>query len=137
MRAPDITHIKVKHGRCSICGHHGDDCTGSEYPEHDRLKAVSEYSQQIGQFLDWLKSERVFLSREHHHSDDCFEDGIKDCGFSVGDLAQDYERIEDRLARYFEIDLKKIETEKREMLASLRVSHANREIRKELALEDK
>lgn len=134
MRAPDIEHVKVKHGRCSFCGHHGDDCTGSEYPEHDRLHSIKEYSEQIGAFLEWLSDDGVVLARKHKHTDGCYEDGERVCGESSGELAYNYQRIEERLARYFEIDLNKIEKEKREMLAAIRVNHAQRKIREELAI---
>lgn len=23
-------HVKVRHGQCKVCGHHGDDCTGMD-----------------------------------------------------------------------------------------------------------
>jgi hypothetical protein len=28
----------------------------SDYPEHDKLRAIHEQSQAIGEFLDWLRS---------------------------------------------------------------------------------
>lgn len=134
MRAPDIEHVKIKHGRCSFCGHHGDDCTGERYPEHARLKSISEYSQQIGAFLDWMAEDGVVLSREHEHSDGCWESGSRVCGVSKGELAFDYAPTTQRLGRYFEIDEDKIEIEKREMLAEIRTASATRKVRAELGL---
>lgn len=124
-------HLKIKHGRCSICGRHGNDCTGSEYPEHDKLKAISEYSQQIGAFLEWMKSDGIRLSRPHVHTRDCDNNW---CDYDMAQLVHDNESIQDRLARYFEIDQNKLDHEKREMLAAIRMEHAKDEIRKELAL---
>jgi hypothetical protein len=133
-RAPDIEHIKVKRGRCSFCGQHAEECNGEQYPEHARLHSVVEYSTQIGAFLDWMGEDGVILSREHRHLKSCYDDGNRLCGLSSDELAFDHEPIEKRLARYFDIDLNKIEAEKREMLAEIRTAHATREIRKELAL---
>ena len=120
MTPPQITHVKIKHGRCSICGHHGADCTGSEYPEHDRLKSISEYSQQIGAFLEWLQEDGVVLARISKRNGDR--------------LLFDHQSIPERLARYFDIDQNKLETEKREMLAAIRVESAKQKIRQELAI---
>lgn len=140
MRAPEITHIKIKHGRCNICGHYGDDCTGERYPEHARLKAIQEYSQSIGEFLEWLQVEDgIRLVREHEHSPACYDEDDRRqvwplCELGDGQLIADYEAIDKRLARYFGIDQNKLETEKREMLAEMRMAHAEKKIRQELAL---
>lgn len=65
----------------------------SDYPEHDKLSAVKSETQAQGEFLQWV----------------CDEEGI-------------YLRrsINELLAEYHEIDLDKIETEKRAMLAKIR-----------------
>lgn len=63
----------------------------SEYPEHDRLQAVHVESQAQGELLEWLRDYK----------------GI-------------YLDITTILAEYHEIDLNKIETEKRAMLAEIR-----------------
>lgn len=65
----------------------------SEYPEHDRLRAVHGESQAQGEFLEWLTSEK---------------------GIYLG------QGIAEILAEYHGIDLKKIDTEKREMLQKIR-----------------
>lgn len=75
-------------------------------PEHRKLKAVSGKSQIIGEFLDWL---------EH-------EDGATICKLRDEDYCPTYEKIEDLLARYFDIDQNKLEAEKRRMLRDLRNS---------------
>lgn len=76
----------------------------SDYPEHDKLTAIQEESQTIGEFLDT-------------------------CGYALceikGGLTKDRfipvrKPITDILAEYFCIDQQKIEAEKRAMLESMR-----------------
>ena len=63
-----------------------------KYPEHVRMRAVSELSRKIGQFLDWMLEN----------------------GYDLNDLPP-----EKLLAMYFEIDLKKISDEKDAMVEEL------------------
>lgn len=77
-----------------------------ETTECDRLATVSGDSQTIGEFLDWLQHERA--------------KAVTLC------ILSDYDRfvplrvrIEQLLAEYFEIDLDKVERERRGVLAAL------------------
>jgi hypothetical protein len=74
-------------------------------PEHDKLHAVKDESQVIGTFLDWLQGEGM-------------------CVAQFDDSEEQYwpvrERIEQLLAKYFDIDLVKLEKEKVTMLEELR-----------------
>lgn len=91
------------------------------YVEHDRVAAVKAESQAIGQFLEWLSEEGLELARRHEHADGCYdEDGRLACGYRRDELAAEHSSIEVLLARYFDIDLNKLEAEKRAMLARLR-----------------
>lgn len=93
----------------------------SRYPEHAKLESVKEKSQTIGEFLDWLQTEQaVVLTREHQHSEFCYEDGDCVCGAQRGDLTPVISPIPQWLARYFSIDEEKLESEKRQMLDALR-----------------
>ena len=75
------------------------------YPECEKLKKVHEKSQTIGEFLEWLEGEKgVVLMVEK-------EDETYPISFQY--------HTEGLLAEYFEIDLKKVEAERREMLADL------------------
>lgn len=74
----------------------------SDYPEHDKLKAISEESQTIGAFLD--NSEYHICEYDERH----------------GRFFPAPKSITQILADYFDIDLNKIEEEKRQMLESLR-----------------
>lgn len=80
-------------------------------PEHDKLFAVQPQSEIIGQFLEWLASDGVTLARWDQH-----------VNFDV--LHPDYEPIQQRLARYFGIDLATIEQEKRAILAGIRAANS-------------
>jgi hypothetical protein len=74
----------------------------SEYPEHDKLAAVRDQSQAIGQFLD-LGPYRL-----------CEFDEYSGEFLAVG------RSIPEVLADWFDIDLDRLEREKRAMLARLR-----------------
>lgn len=125
--------------------------------EHDKLHAVREKSQAIGEFLDWLDEKGIRLARYHEHADGCYEPHVHDygcsdscgarkndgkhshpfagcslrceketnriCGWRDDALAPIHTSIEKLLAEYFEIDLDKLEREKRAMLAELRKAH--------------
>ena len=78
----------------------------SEYPEHDRLAAVADESQRIGEFLEWLTLSGIVLASwvpgliEHR-------------------LAPIPDSTEQILARYFDIDLKRLADEKHAMYLRL------------------
>ncbi len=73
------------------------------YTEHERMKAVKGESQVIGSFLEWLQDKGIEL---HLFKDD--------------DCAPVRKSIEQILAEYFEISLKKVEKEKRKMIEDFR-----------------
>ena len=79
----------------------------SEYPECDKLSKVSKESHIIGAFLDWCNSEGVHLATYY-----------EDRGLVV-----DRRSIEQVLADYYDIDLDKVEEERRHILEMQR--HAN------------
>lgn len=75
-------------------------------PECEKLRAVKEKSQAIGEFLDWLSSQGIVLAAWN-------TDGCDRLELRRGS-------IEELLAEYFNIDLDKVETEKRALLDDLR-----------------
>ena len=79
----------------------------SEYPEHDKLKAVMEKSQAIGEFIDG--NEKYVLA-----------EWMKVEGFSYLQLVPVGRPINDILAEYFGIDMCTLESEKRAMLEKLK-----------------
>lgn len=74
------------------------------YPEHRKVKATMDKSQAIEEFLEWLKQD--------HDTELCESDYTGP--FPVGSRVQEF------LAEYFEIDLKRLEAEKRAMLDEIR-----------------
>lgn len=85
----------------------------SEYPEHDKLAAISDESQAIYDFIVWLGDEKAVQlcgkrdGRPDHNSWEC---PWMPVGASIRDL----------LAEHFGIDMQRIEHEKRAMLDALR-----------------
>jgi hypothetical protein len=76
----------------------------TQYPEHEKLHAVKDKSQAIGEFLEWLGGRYVFANYR------------KDSEW----LRPENLNIQRELAEYFEIDLDKIEEEKQAILAEVR-----------------
>jgi len=76
----------------------------SKYPECEKLAAVSEKSQAIGGFLEWLQGfKQVELAK--------WGDNDR--------LYPEYIVIESLLAEYFEIDMNKVEKERRQILEDI------------------
>lgn len=73
--------------------------------ELEKMHAVKEKSQAIGEFLEWLISDKELVI------------GRWD---SDGTLHPKYVSIENLLAEFFGIDLKKVEKEKRAILDKIR-----------------
>jgi hypothetical protein len=93
----------------------------NDYPEHNKLRAIQPFSQKIGEFLDWLEEQKIELVMHHEHSSACEdENGDHKCGYCNGEEQPIYESKEKMLARFFEIDLKKLDMEKEEMLNQIR-----------------
>ena len=102
-----------------------------EYPEHEKLAKIKEQSQAIGEFLEWLESK--------HRSICKWQEGITEAdriidafatahGKGNPDINEEPERgwfpicqsIEKTLAEFFNIDLNKLEQEKRQILEEIR-----------------
>lgn len=77
------------------------------YPEHEKLKAISDKSQAIGEFLDWLPSQGIALH------------DLNQCNFGQDKFEPVRQSIHELLAEYFQIDQKLIDQEKEAMLASI------------------
>lgn len=85
----------------------------ADYPECERMSAVADDSHKLGAFLDWLNEQGIHLAK--------YED-IE--GYRDPVLVFHGERYEELLARYFDIDLDKVEREKRAMLDVLRKANS-------------
>jgi len=76
----------------------------SDYPEHQKMGAIKEQSQTIGEFLDWLFSKGVILAHYQGQLDELMPRDMN---------------ITNLLAAYFNIDLEKIEEERQQMIDEL------------------
>jgi hypothetical protein len=92
-------------------------------PELDKMRAVSEQSQAIGEFLDmseYVLAQWVDCTSEFH--EELGDQGSYYTCWEAHHLVEVHQSIEEILADYFEIDLKKVESERREIIAALRSS---------------
>ncbi len=114
--------------------------TEAKYPEHERMEKVSQESQSIGEFLEWLSEKGIEMGRIHSHDDgchgphnrmNCISEFAKPChcppertdlicGWHEDEMMPTRDSMEDLIAEFFGIDLTKIEKEKREMIEDLR-----------------
>lgn len=85
-----------------------------EYPQHEKLATVKDLSQEIGVFLDWLDEQDWHLGEWDEN------------GFGEQELFLIRLNSNQILARFFEIDLDKLEEEK------LRILEGQRELNKEV-----
>lgn len=79
-------------------------------PELDKMLAVKDESQKIGEFLEWLGQESLLICGFD-------ESGCDECGNQLYPTRSTREQL---LADYFEIDLNKCEQERQQLLANLR-----------------
>lgn len=85
-----------------------------EYSECEKIGKVKDQSQAIGEFIDWLQSEKgIVFARYHIEGKDPIVDYLKK-------LIPVHLSMEKTLAEFFDIDLNKVEEERRAMLDDLR-----------------
>lgn len=86
------------------------------YPENAKLDEISDKSQEIGEFLEWLRS-GDYESREDLGGIElaCHRMRGRSCRREA-ELSPTRVPVNDLLAAYFEIDQDKIEAEKRAMI---------------------
>jgi hypothetical protein len=85
-------------------------------PELDKMKAVQDKSQAIGEFLEHLGEKGLVICCYASRQDE------EKTGYEEGDLIPLHNSIEKNLADYFGIDLNKVEQERRALLDELRQS---------------
>lgn len=81
----------------------------SDYPEHDKLKALNGHNQTVGQFLEWLSEQGIDLCR--------YDDSVSK--YHPYPITDSHTSL---MAKFFEIDENKLEAEKLAMLTSLRTA---------------
>jgi hypothetical protein len=106
----------------------------TEYPECEKMLSVQEKSQAIGEFLEWLQSGEadntkfkrvIFLGARRivsEHNDGKPMEDEDDWYVSDHFVDPIHYNIEELLAKFFGIDLAKVEEEKRAMLEEARNS---------------
>ena len=82
----------------------------SDHPEHEKLAAIKDKSQTIGEFLEWLPTQGITLCTYYYGRKKGDDGGYCPAAASTTAL----------LAKFFDIDLDKLESEKQQMLDSLR-----------------
>lgn len=83
------------------------------YPECEKVRAVRDKSQAIGDFLTWLRHEKGVILCRH------VEDRNYPQPFSYN--------INSLLAEFFDIDREKVEAEKQDILTTMREMNERRE----------
>lgn len=105
-----------------------------EYPEHEKLRAIADKSQAIGEFLDWLSLPAaeggkgvVLTERACPHGywpmEECKESRYCRRGEESVQFWPFRSSTTKLLAEFFKIDLDKIEEEKRAMLDAIRAAN--------------
>jgi hypothetical protein len=100
-------------------------------PECDKLLKVREFSQKIGEFIEWLKQEQgiVFCRANNSARHDTFYElahhirpdvEARAAHRLMDDPPATAVTTQNLLAAFFEIDLDKVEDEKQALLAELR-----------------
>ena len=100
-------------------------------PECDKMAAVREKSQAIGDFLEWLQSgepfqnlpfkRSIFLAAYEVEAEDSDGEMLPEDEWCTGDTLLPYAYNTERLlAQFFGIDLDKVEQERRAMLEEIR-----------------
>ena len=72
----------------------------SRYPELAKAAHVAEETQIIGDFMDWLESQKCIVLAEPSHD------------YGSDQLMPTWKSADQLLAEYFGVDLKKLEEEK-------------------------
>ena len=101
-----------------------------KYPEHQKLQNVADKSQAIGGFLEWLTSTKGIRTAKYvkvchdeiiQSEEDVPEEDRSDI---YEELVPEHLDINKILAEYYEIDLNKLELEKRAMLDEIRAHNS-------------
>lgn len=88
-----------------------------KHPECEKMLAVREDSQKIGEFLEWLESKKItfFEWKEREYNEEMDEYIPEESGY----CPYHYD-MESLLAEFFGIDLDKVEQERRQILDEIR-----------------
>jgi hypothetical protein len=79
----------------------------SQFPEHSKLEKISDKSQAIGEFIEWMHTQGFHMGT--------WEDDLGEVRFWPASLS-----ITQQLAKFYDIDLETLEDEKLQMLEQQR-----------------
>ena len=90
--------------------------------ECEKVAKIRDKSQVVGEFLDWLQIQNIYLCTEHEHGDGCMDEmGHQICELQDGELTYYCEETTEQLiAEFFDIDLKKFKEERLKILKNIR-----------------
>jgi hypothetical protein len=80
----------------------------SKYPEHEKLQALGGKNQTVGDFIEWLGQCGIVLAEFDKHDD----------------LRSAHKSRDHLIAEFFELNLSKLEAEKRQMLDDIRAKQS-------------
>lgn len=93
-----------------------------KYPEHEKMAKVTADSHRLGEFIDWMEAKGYLFAQwmeaDTYRVRDPESGELKDR--SEERLVPVHKTINEWLAAFYEIDLNKIEEEKRQMLDDIR-----------------
>lgn len=81
----------------------------NKYPECDKVKDISDISQKIGEFIEWLKEKNYIICKKEIDEE-----------YGTAFFHPTYLPMEETLAEFFNIDLNKLEEERRNILEEFR-----------------
>ena len=86
-------------------------------PELNKMLAMQDKSQKIGEFLEWLSEQDIELMKQPEEKcSDCYE--CENCGSVIMEYIN--QNREQMLADFFDIDLGKCEKERTALLDAVR-----------------
>jgi hypothetical protein len=94
--------------------------TEQKYPEHQKLQAVKDKSQAIGEFIEWLMCTKKLTIARWMKVPAIERDPFAEKGEEIDELMPEHIDIEALLAEYYSIDRKTLEEEKQAMLEDMR-----------------
>jgi hypothetical protein len=104
--------------------------TEKDYPEHQKLQAVKDKSQAIYDFVEWLNQKGYAICEKVEYEKEEFR--LTDKEAKQWKIGWDWMRanlnFEKTLAEFFDIDLNKLEAEKRALLDYLREQNERRPV---------
>lgn len=93
-----------------------------EYSEHEKLHEIKDQSQTISEFFDWLGSKGLLICKYHKQVGSTLGQGE----FQEAGYYPETPSIQILLTDFFDIDQKKLEEEKKDMLDDFRNESLNK-----------